>query len=246
MNAEEYEFYIDAFSTATMPMARLAEYLRELSQLLGSQNNVHFKRLIKGSVRVVAMVESEAIRKVRTRVQNARDPHAPDDVRRTYRKIDDMLREDNAVARLLRGTTNVVKFPGREAAKSPQMGPFTEPASFDGKIVRIGGTDSTAHALIETADDKIVSAECSRELAVQLAPYLYGAAVRLIGNARWERTELGEWDLKAFRAKEFTRLKADDFSTVIHRLREVQAEWRSDADPGALVKRLRGENGESR
>jgi hypothetical protein len=242
MSTEEYEFHIDAFSTSTMPMARLAEYLRELSLLLGSQSSVHFKRLIKGSVRVIAVVEREAVRKVRVRVQNARDPDAPDDVRRPFRKIDDMLREDNAVAKLLRGTTNVVKFPGRTAAKNPQMGPFTEPASFDGKIVRVGGTDSTAHALLETADDKIISAECSREMAVQLAPYLYAAPVRLIGNARWERTELGEWELKTFKAKDFIQLKTDDLATVVHRLRGVDAEWRSNADPSAFVRRLRGES----
>jgi hypothetical protein len=243
MSADEYEFHIDAFSTVSMPMARLAEYLRELSQLLGSQNSVHFKRLLKGSVRIVAMVESEATPKVRVRLQNARDPHAPDEVRRPYRRIDDMLREDNAVARLLRGGTNVVKFPGRTAEKNPRMGPFTEATSFDGHIVRIGGTDATAHALLETAEDKIISAECSREMAVQLAPYLYRAPVRLIGNARWERTEVGEWELKSFKAKDFLALSLEDFATVLSRLRGIDADWRREADPIALVGRLRDDKG---
>ena len=159
--------------------------------------------------------------------------------------MDDMLREDNAVGKLKRGATNVIKFPGREAAKSIRMGPFTEPASFDGQIVRVGGIDQTAHAIIETVDEKNISAECTRELAVQLAKYLYGAPVRVSGNARWERTELGEWDLKSFRAKEFAPLNADDFATVVNRLRNIDADWKRERDPVGLVQRIRDDNGES-
>src|SRR6185437_6992262 len=139
MNTEEYEFHIDAFTPASIPMARLAEYLRELSLLLGHQKSVHFRRIKSGSVGVVARVEHEAVPKVRVRLQSARDPDAADDVRKPYRRIDEMLREDNGVGKLLRGTTNVVRFPGREAAKSLPMGPFTEHAEFDGQVVRAGG-----------------------------------------------------------------------------------------------------------
>jgi hypothetical protein len=243
MSAEEYEFHIDAFTPTTLPMARLAEYLRELSLLIGHTHSVHFKKVKSGSVGVVASVEREAVPKVRVRLQNARDPSAPDDVRRPYERIDNMLREDNAIGKLLRGTTNVVKFPGREAAKSVRMGPFTEQSSLDGKIVRIGGTDKTAHALIEIAEGEIVSAECSRELAKQLAPFLYGAPIRLTGNARRERTELGEWKLISFRAKEFSALNADDLATVVGRLREIDADWKKDGDPVALMRKIRGDSG---
>lgn len=242
MTTEEYEFHIDAFTPSTIPMSRLAEYLRELSLLLGHTKSVHFKSVKGGSVRVLARVEHEAIPKVRVRVQNARDPTAPDDVRNPYRRIDTMLREDNGIGKLLRGTTNVVRFPGREGAKSLHMGPFTEHASFDGKILRVGGTDQTAHALLETADE-VISAECSRELARQLAPYLYGAPVRLIGNARWERNEIGEWERKSFRAKEFIALSAEDLATAVEKLRGIKADWRQEADPVALMRKIRGENG---
>jgi hypothetical protein len=242
MTTEEYELHIDAFSPSTIPMSRLADYLRELANLLGHSKSVHFKGVKKGSVRLVATVEREAVPKVRVRVQNARDPHATDEVRKTFERIDEMMRSDNAKGALLRGSTNVIKFPGREAAKNERIGPFTEPASFDGVIVRVGGTDKTAHALIQTADPDagVVSAECTRELACQLAPHLYGAPVRVSGNARWERNELGKWELLAFRAKEFVELKDDDLSAVIQRLRTIDADWRDDANPLALVRKIRG------
>lgn len=245
MIGEEYEFQIDAFTPATIPMARLALYLAELAALLGQPERVHFEKLKKGSVRLVARVEHEAISKVRMRLQNAGDPEAPEDVRRPYKKIDEMLRSDNAVGRLRRGKSNVIRFPGREAKRNPRMGPFTEPAEIDGKIVRIGGTDETAHALIEPADGGVISAECSRELAVQLAPYLYGNPVRVIGNARWERTDAGEWKLLSFRAKEFRQLRADDLAASIARLRKIEMPWDTGGDPNELLQRLREGGGEA-
>ena len=41
-DAEEYRFRIDAFSPETLPMARLAEYLRQLAVILGEPNDVPF------------------------------------------------------------------------------------------------------------------------------------------------------------------------------------------------------------
>lgn len=240
MNGEEYELIIDAFTPSTIPMSRLAEYMRELAFLMGNPGSVHFKGLKSGSVRLVARIEREAVPKVRQRLQSARDPDAPADIRRPYQKLDDMLRDDNGVGKLVRGTTNVVRFPGREAARNERMGPFTEHAEFDGKIVRIGGQDQTAHALLEDTQGEIISAECSRELAVQLAKYLYGSSVRLIGNARWERTEIGRWELKSFRAKEFLPIKTDSLTTIMERLQGLNADWQREGDPAALVRRLRG------
>ena len=56
MTGEEYEFHIDAFTPATIPMARLALYLTELAALFGHTESVHFEKVKKGSVRLVARV----------------------------------------------------------------------------------------------------------------------------------------------------------------------------------------------
>jgi len=45
----EYRFKIDAYTPDTMPMSRLAEYMRELSEMLGEPSAVHFERLEPGS-----------------------------------------------------------------------------------------------------------------------------------------------------------------------------------------------------
>lgn len=240
MSGEEYEFYIDVYTPASIPMARLAQYMSELASLFGHTHDVHFLRLKKGSLGVVARVAHEAVPKVRARLSNARDAGAPADVRKPYKKIDDMLRADNAVGKLLRGKSNVLAFPGRKAAQSERVGPFTEHSTIDGRIVRIGGLDETAHAQIEDSEGKVWSAECTRELAVQLAHHLYKQPVRLAGNARWVRNEAGEWEQLSFRAKEFTTLSEDDLSTAISKLRRIEADWKQETDPAALLRRLRG------
>ena len=119
------------------------------------------------------------------------------------------------------------------------MGPFTEPFSIDGRIVRIGGQDTTAHALIEDSDGVVHSAECTREVAVRLAPHLYKDPIRVTGNARWVRTEVGEWEQVSFRAKDFTQLTQDSLPTAIGKLRDLNANWERETDPIALLRHLR-------
>ena len=45
----EYRFEIDAFTPATIPMARLAEYVSDLAKMFGNNSSVHLGR-IEGEV----------------------------------------------------------------------------------------------------------------------------------------------------------------------------------------------------
>ena len=45
---EIYEFYIDAFTPETVPMARLAGYMADFAELLGHREHVHFGKLKQG------------------------------------------------------------------------------------------------------------------------------------------------------------------------------------------------------
>ena len=70
--ATEFYFWIDAFTPATIPMARLAEYMRELATILGEPAFVHFVRLKRGSTGIVHKVQIEAVPKVRDRATSVR------------------------------------------------------------------------------------------------------------------------------------------------------------------------------
>ena len=45
---DTYELHIDAFTPASIPMSRLAEYMADFAVLLGHQEHVHFDKLKPG------------------------------------------------------------------------------------------------------------------------------------------------------------------------------------------------------
>src|SRR5262245_31704250 len=95
---EEFRFKLEAYSPDPIPMARLAEYMAELAAILGETKSVHFSGVESGSTVLAHWVEHEAIPKVRLRVESVRAGRGPRDARDAYRKVNKLLREDNARA----------------------------------------------------------------------------------------------------------------------------------------------------
>jgi len=63
MKRESVFLIIDAFTPDTLPMSRLAEYLKSFAAMLGSEANVHFDSVLEGS----APVKLLSSRKMRQR-----------------------------------------------------------------------------------------------------------------------------------------------------------------------------------
>src|SRR5262245_31363298 len=78
----EYTFKIDAYSPQTMPLARLAEYLRDIATLFGESERVHLIRIRKGSTVPVLLIEREAEPKVRERLDAVRRNDGPPEAMR--------------------------------------------------------------------------------------------------------------------------------------------------------------------
>ena len=231
-----YTFHINAYTPETIPMARLAEYMAALAEMLGEKDRVHFTGLAGGSTRVLMRVEREAAPKARANVSRA---HAE----RTgvYKKVNDMLRDDRADADLSLAGDNIVRFPGRLLPRPPRMGPFTQAFQKAGELVRVGGTDRTAHATIQDSEGETWSFEVSRDLAVRLSPHLYSGRIRMIGSARWSRNDEGVWEHTSLRAQEFIILKHETLEEVVGRIRELPSDTWGD-DPMAQLQRLRDED----
>lgn len=248
---DEYRFKIDAYSPETIPMARLAEYLGELAKLMGNQERVHFQKLAPGSTVVHARVEREAAPKVARRVEEIQRGEAPDDARAVFNRLNDMLREDNAIGELEpvvvdKDKIKVLRFPGRELPRPEKIGPFTQTTIVDGELVRIGGRDDTAHAQIVDLENKVWPGIVTRDIARQLAPYLYeGPILRVEGVARWERTAAGLWELKNFRIRTFKVLSDEALVKTVQRLREVKgSDWKSMDDPIGFIRGMRSDDDE--
>jgi len=227
--AAEYRFRIDAYSPDTMPMARLAEYMAELSAMLGERSAVHFRRLEGGSTVLVHQIDREAVPKVRQRVSQVRAGDGPAEPLRAYKTINKMLRDDDAVGTLRadkRGAV-IIRFPGKEEAQE-QFGSVKQYGSIDGIVTWVGGSDQTAHITLETEGRQISHISMTRALAKALGNKLF-EPVRLHGRGRWSRDSEGLWILRDFRAEHFEALDDTPLSAVVTQLRAIPAEWGEDA-----------------
>lgn len=240
---EEYRYVIDVFTLDTLPMARLAEYMGELAQLLGEQEHVHFERLEPGSAVLVTRVDVTAVPKVETRVHGLRDGTAPPEVFKAFRKLDLMLESDNAVAQLFDGSgAEVIEFPGRKRPKPVIFGPFNQQGSLDGMLTRIGGSGKIVSAQLTEAERQYVC-KLPRDLAKQMAPYLFGPTLRVHGRGRWLRDGEGIWHLESLTVSSFEVLDDRPLSELVVELRALPSGWDDVDDPLGELARLRG-NGE--
>lgn len=225
----EYRFKIDVYSPETMPMARLAQYMGELAQLLGEPAAVHFKRLARGSTILVHSVDREAVPKVRQRASSVRRGDAPQDALRAFKTLNKLLREDNAVGFLReKGTSAVVlKFPGRLTPEE-KFAAVRQHGSIDGVINRIGGKDETIHVSLEMDGQQISGCYTSRAIAKELGHVLFDP-VRLFGRGKWNRDGDGNWSLDEFKIESFEPLKDVPLSQALKELHSIPTEWADES-----------------
>jgi hypothetical protein len=222
MTNYEYTFRIDAFTPETIPMARLAEYLAVLSNLVGHSKSTHFDRLAAGSARLIYKIDAVDAPKVEQRLACAGEPDAPRDLRKAFDTLDNMLANDNAVGELMnQNGAVIIPFPGRDRPKVLTFPAFRQDGSIDGQVVSIGGKDATAHVILQDGAVTYSNIKLTREMARQLRGYLYEQKVRLVGSGRWERSPDGSWKLLDFNVGSFQVLDEASLTDVLENLREI-------------------------
>jgi hypothetical protein len=228
-SGSEYRFKIDAYTPDTMPMLRLAEYMRELSDILGEPSAVHFERLEPGSTVIVHRIEREAVPKVRERVSNVRRGEGPREALRAYKAINRLLREDNAVGFVQdkQSKAVIIRFPGREEAEE-KFASVRQHGSIDGMVIRVGGADDTVPVWLEAEGKQITHCYTTRAIAKQIGAKLF-ETVRLFGRGRWSRDSEGTWTLVEFKIESFEPLQETSLSSALAEVRAIPAEWGEDA-----------------
>jgi hypothetical protein len=218
----EYIFRIDAFTPETIPMARLADYLAVLANLVGHNESTHFDRLEAGSACLVYKIDAVDAPKVEQRLARTGQPDAPRDLSKAFDTLDNMLANDNAVGELSDPAGSVIiPFPGRDRPKVLSFPAFRQDGSIDGQIVSIGGRDSTAHVILQDGAITYSNIKLTREMARQLRVYLYEQKVRLVGSGRWERSTDGSWKLLDFTVNNFQVLDNASLTDVLGTFREI-------------------------
>lgn len=235
----EFRFKIDRYLPETMPLARLAEYLRDLAVLFGPDSGVHLIKVEKGSTVPVMLVDIEDEPKVVERLQDVRQQSASKDALHAAAQIDERLRKDNAKGAIIDPSgSKLLAFPGRDLNRLLEYGPFNQPGTFDGIPIRIGGEQDSVPVHLE-GREQIYICWAKRSLAKEIAQYLFTSVVRVEGVGRWTRHRDGEWELVSFTIKDYTPLPDISLRESIHRLRLIPAKWKDMDDPLGELMRIR-------
>jgi hypothetical protein len=217
-----FVFVLDAFTPDTLPMARLAEYLADLANLLGEKERVHFRSVDEGSAGLAYDVESVAVPKVKDRVRGARVADATTEERKAFESIDHRLRKDNSPARLEEKDTGatILYFPGPTRELDAEYGPFHQQATLRGSIINVGGKRNIVAVNIQDGD-RVYYCEATRDVALQLAPLMFHNQVRVHGTGRYFRNADGQWEMLGFRIAQWEKLESKPLVDVVNKLRAV-------------------------
>lgn len=197
--------------------------------MLGEPGSVHFRRLETGSTVVVHRIEREAVPKVRARVSRVRQGDAPRDAVRAFKKINTLLRDDNAIGVLQDKAAGavIVRFPGREVV-TEKFASVRQQGTIDGMVMRVGGQDDTVPIWLEAEGKQIARCHTNRHIAKQLGAKLF-EQVRLFGRGRWGRDSDGNWSLLEFKIENFEPLDDAPLTSALAALRAIPMEFGENA-----------------
>lgn len=244
----EFKLKINDLKPDVIPMNRLAEYMMEFARLLGSRERVHFNRLDDGSTVLVSQAEEQEEPKISRRLELVRLNGGIAEAKIAFKKLDDMLAEDNTSGTIFRGASNVIEFPGRNRPRPDVYETASQNDSIDGVLIAIGGRDSTVPAHLRDHSGNIQKCNTSIEIARRIAPYLFGSTLRVFGQAEWKRDEQGSWTLSNLVIEDFVELTAEPTAALIDRLRAVPGNyWHQEKDPHTLLNDIRyGDEGDEK
>jgi hypothetical protein len=221
MTKKELRFHVEGTTPDVIPMARLAEYLMELSILLGHKPHVHFLRVETGSLPCIIEVDGERVEGIIARVKKAASNKGPKEAIKANSKLRAMLKNDEFSAEFKTETGNTfASYPLVTRNKEESFGPFWQDGSLDGIVVRLGGIDETLPVhLVYEGRTHICNA--NRDIVKQLGHYIWGDPIRVHGSGKWYRDIQGTWQLQFFDIHTFEPLQASTLSEAVTQLRAI-------------------------
>jgi hypothetical protein len=241
MEKNSLTFSISSLTPDTLSMARLAEYLKELSVLYGSQPHVHFESVTEGSACLKVRIEDEAMPHVDARLSLVKDGSAATDATKAYAALDRLLRADNSSASIyIEKGRNILVFAGC-SQPLPDTISVTQQTTIDGVVIKIGGRDDTIPVLIRDPEGKNIRCVVrGYAQAKELAKYYLDAPLRLHGLGKWVRDDEG-WNLEQLTIQSWVVLDQTPAAQVLAQFAHVENNlWGSYDDPLDEWKKMRG------
>lgn len=225
----EIRWKIDgAYTAETMPLGRLAEYLKELAGMLGDEKSIHLIRVDTSSTVPILRIDHEAADRVRRRAIGVQRGMAPRSALMSYRRINTMLIEDSSVATLYEGTAEIIPFPGHRKEDAVISG-IIKQGSLDGRLDKVGGSRDWVPIQLQPdlGSDPITGCVAKRQLAKEMGHHLF-TPVRLFGRGKWGRSAEGKWSVERFVVDDFLPLEPASLKDAVRELRGIKVKWTKD------------------
>lgn len=230
-------FVIDGYTPDTLPIGRLAEYIRNFANLVGPNSEVRFQRVGRGSAALINRAPQQFVPEVRARITAARVGTGPKEAVSGFVGIKNMLVQDKTSGRIKEERRKIIEFP---KPVFPQYGPVIEAGTLEGIVIRIGGKDQTIHIHLKDGE-QVYTCYTTVAKAKELRPYLleYEKPVRVSGKGKWNRTPSGAWELLDFRISDYEPLSNEQLEQVLERMRKIPGSgWDKIEDPLAELDRI--------
>lgn len=226
----QYELHILGTSKKTLSLDDFADLAKRLADLLGEQESVHFGALRDGSARIMAKVEESVRQDVALQLAKMRHGDVP--VKIT--KLNDYLGSKGWRGELKNAEGSVIiAFPGTPQKKPEQVQTVYQSDSLIGQVIKIGGRDDTVPMTLKTPNGTFVDVNVKgRDEARRLAQHLFGADIKINGNATWIRDEEGQWTCSAMEVLSFEETDSTTLVDLFEDLRRVpNNHWHQLEDP---------------
>lgn len=184
---EEREFRFnlgEAYQYDRFPMKRLAEYLANITEIVGEEEHAYFIRLDKGSTVVVLSTEPEETPIVWENLEAVVHGTAPVNRIAAFRRVQNMREEDHAFKDIPipEEASNIIQFPVRELGTEPFQ--LTEPdfgwvdrfESVQGIPIQVGdekGKEGKRKVVLKARDGRIHKFETTDDIASELGHFIF-------------------------------------------------------------------------
>lgn len=239
----DYALRLRGTDPSSIPMAKLAEYLKDWAGLLGEANTPVFRGIIKGSVVLRASVNADKKIDVRGRLLAAKT-QSDSAAAKFIEKLNTAMARDALRGSVIDSSGSVVLEFNKQT--KPEVAPaeyiVPDNGTIDGVVVGIQGVDDTVHIRLQEANGAVFSLGL-RDLAMarKFAAHFRGEPIRVQVHGTWKRTAAGVWEPHNLMVDSFDDLDQIDAKELMDRLRAIPNNgWADMKDPIGFWKDLRG------
>ena len=231
-----FSLHIKSFTPETIPFKRLLEYLAQLEKLFDGED-VHFIKVAKGSAAPEFIVKTDIAYKIEEKINSLNNTDNP-----MFSKFARLLQEDNTSAYFTKNKKRIFEI--KVANDNLQKYDIKEEYELYGYVIKVGGRDDTVPlSLRDLYDDSIIyNCNTNRNLAKDIAKYLFETPIKLSGVANWIKIGNSSWELKSFNIKNFDTIELTTIESDLTKLFEVNKEWYEGHTVESFIEEIRGDN----